>query len=417
MIVHNVNMDRDARYDKLHLREASLEMLSKWFNKDRREFVAYGEYGEGLPSDVPLAGLLNLNQEDLKPFTKELLDLSQQSQWLQSQLSDLSRGINALFQFQDILDITLDVVVTTDLVNRHYTYYESLVYLRESVTSWLDRNVLAGLTLLRPFLELSIFHVYWHVRGKHESYKVYYDWLKQGKGKPRFQTALDYIFNNLPARGWVNEERLQELKMTIQNAYKALCAYNHTPQMDESIAAKSGSLGNLALESFYYCLVLTNLLLRQVTYLFILTYPMSLFPVEKHIKWAFSGPVGLFFDKVNYAVLETYIGLENVAILKQSLSLAPEVKSLREWFENLPSLTPEEIDADWERLKKEDPNLNKGIPSIDKSNVRHLYARLALMKSHSRALGWALNYVTDETRDDEISDEVVDKLRKRIRTW
>ena len=132
-------------------------MVSKWFYKDYREFTAYGEYGEGPPSDVSLIGLLNLNREDLKPFTKDLLNLSQQPQRLQTSLSELSRGINALFQFQDILDVSLDME-TSDLVNRHYAYYEGLVYLRESAVSWLDQNVLAGLTLLRPFLELSVFH-------------------------------------------------------------------------------------------------------------------------------------------------------------------------------------------------------------------------------------------------------------------
>lgn len=384
-------------------------MVSKWFYKDYREFAAYGEYGEGPPSDVSLIGLLNLNHEDLKPFTKDLLDPSQQPQRLQTSLSELSRGINALFQFQDILDVSLDME-TSDLVNRHYAYYEGLVYLRESVVSWLDRNVLAGLTLLRPFLELSVFHVYWYVRCKHKSYKPYYDWLKHGKGKPGFQNALDYILNNLPTKGWASEKRLQELKLTIQNAYKALCAYNHTPQMNESITAKSGGFGNLALESFLYYLELTNILLHQVVYLFMLAYPMSLFPVEKHIKWAFSGPVGLFFDKVNYAIIETYISPDNTAIMKQSLAPVPEVKSLLEWFDSFPTLTAEEINTDWERLTKE-------IPSLTKENTTHLFARLALMKSHNRSLGWALNYVIDQKQDSEMPDKVVEKLRKRIRTW
>ena len=384
-------------------------MVSKWFYKDYREFTAYGEYGEGPPSDVSLIGLLNLNHEDLKSFTKDLLDPSQQPQRLQTSLSELSRGINALFQFQDILDVSLDME-TSDLVNRHYAYYEGLVYLRESVVSWLDRNVLAGLTLLRPFLELSVFHVYWYVRCKHKSYKPYYDWFKHGKGKPGFQNALDYIFNNLPTKGWASEKRLQELKLTIQNGYKALCAYNHTPQINESITAKSGGLGTLALESFLYYLELTNMLLHQVVYLFILAYPMSLFPVEKHIKWAFSGPVGLFFDKVNYAIIETYIGPDNAAILKQSLAPVPEVKSLLEWFDSFPTLTAEEIDADWERFTKE-------IPGLNKENTTHLFARLALMKSDNRSLGWALNYVIDQKQDSEMPDEVVEKLRKRIRTW
>jgi hypothetical protein len=298
----------------------------------------------------------------------------------------------------------------SDLVNRHYAYYESLVYLRESVVSWLDRNVLAALTLLRPFAELSLFHIYWYVRCKEKSYKPYYDWLKHGKGKPGFQTALDYVFNNLPAKSSLDEKRLHQLKETIRNIYRTLCAYNHTPQIAESIAAKSGGLGNIALESFLYYMELTNIALRQIVYLYTLAYPMSLFPVDKHTKWAFSGPVGLFFDKVNYGIVEAYIGSENTTILKQFLSLVPEVESLREWFDSLPTLTLEQIDTDWERLAKE-------IPGLTKEKTTHLYARLALMKSHNRGIGWALNYVTDQTQDNEIPEEVLHELRKRIRNW
>lgn len=34
--------------------------------------------------------------------------------------------------------------------NRHYCYYESLVYLRESASCWMSGNTLAAVTLLRP---------------------------------------------------------------------------------------------------------------------------------------------------------------------------------------------------------------------------------------------------------------------------
>jgi len=96
--------------------------------------------------------------------------------------------------------------------------------------------------------------------------------------------------------------------------------------------------------------------------------------------------------------------------MKQSLAHVPEVKSLLEWFASFPTLTAEEINTDWERLTKE-------IPDLTKENTSHLFARLALMKSHNRSLGWALNYVIDQKQDSEIPDEVVKKLRKRIRTW
>lgn len=167
-----------------------------------RAFISYGEYYEGAPKDVPLSSLLGINTKDLKQFTKALFETDESSEGLQNLLSELSRGISALFQFQDILDISLDEN-GSPLVSRHYCYYESLIYLRESVVSWLDKNVLAALTLLRPFLELSVLHLYWHIRCRLSSYKSYYDWLTlygSDRGKPSFKASLDYVLKNLPKR-------------------------------------------------------------------------------------------------------------------------------------------------------------------------------------------------------------------------
>lgn len=279
--------------------------------------------------------------------------------------------------------------------------------------SWLDRNVLAALTLLRPFVELSVLHLYWYLRCRETSYKPYYDWLDRDrdKGKPHFQEVLDYVSKNLPAREWIGEGRLEELKKVIRNTYQALCAYNHTPKIEESIAGKSGGPGNISLDIFLYCLELTNILLHQVVYLFILAYPMSLFPVEKHEKWGFKGgPVGLFFDKTNYALLEAYVGSDNVTALKQSLSSSPDVKRLKEWFDSLPTLTPDEIDADWERFTRE-------MPEFSEQNAVQLGVRLAIMKSLARSRGWALNYIVEKPEETGIPNEIVEGLRKRLRAW
>jgi hypothetical protein len=385
------------------------QMISKWFSEyGKRSFIGFGEYFEGNAPDIPLTKLLNLSDEEIRTFTKDLFDSNELSKDadIQALLTELSRGINALFQFQDILSVSVD----TDLINQHYPYYESLVYLRESVVSWLDRNVLASLTLLRPFLELSVLHLYWYLICKESDNKQYYDWLKRDKGKPTFQDALNYVFKNMPAKGLVSEQRLQELEQSIRNIYKGLCAYNHTPKMNESIAARSGGFGNISLESFLYYLHVTTLLLRQVIYLFILIYPMSLFPVERHKKWGFGGPVGLFFDKTDYMRLEAYIGLQNITTLKQDLNSIPEVQSLIEWFDSLPTLTSEQINADWKQLEQANP-------AFKKSNAKSLPERLALEKSLRRSRGWALNYVVDHIQDVEITEEILERLKRRVKDW
>lgn len=379
-----------------------------------RAFIGFGDYFEGTPQDVPLVELLVLNTQNLKPFTKTLIDYTALSEdAIQALLSELSRGISALSQFQDILDVSLDEDGSI-LVNRHYCYYESLVYLRESVVSWLDKNVLAGLTLLRPFLELSVLHLYWYLRCRTSTYKPYYDWLtihKSYKGKPSFQFALDYIFDNMPTKGWVKEQRVQELKQCIRTQYSNLCAYHHAPKMDESVTAASGGQGSVSLEFFLYYLHTTNILLHQVVYLYILTYPMALFPVDRHDKWGFDGgPLGLFFDKVNYGRLEAYVGSENCNTLKQSLRYVPDVVSLTELFDNLPNLSREELDMEWERIERENPSLRE-------TNTIDLPRRLAAMRAFNRSLSWALNYTGEQTQGKDMSDELLESLRRRIRNW
>ena len=54
---------------------------------------------------------------------------------------------------------------------------------------------------------------------------------------------------------------------------------------------------------------------------------------------------------------------------------------------------------------------------MKKEDVKDLRKKLALMKAFNRSLNWALNYVVDTSRENDIPDEIISKLRKRIRTW
>jgi len=324
----------------------------------------------------------------------------------------LTRGLRAYFQFQDILDVSVDD--TSPLVNRHYCYYESLAYLRESVTSWLDRNVLSCLTSLRPFLELAVFHCYWHLRCAPSSYQPYYNWLGGSSGKPPFTAALKYVFENMPAADHVDRKRLGELQASCTTLYKSLCAYNHTPRLDESIVTVSGGPGTVALEIFLYAVHMINFVLREIVYLFILAYPMSLFPVDRCSKWGFSGPLGLFFDQSNFKILQHYLRQDNVSRLQASLRSMPEVESLLAWYHEQATLSAEEVAADWARFRE---STRIADPTGAASEPTLLTARLAAAKASARATSWALNYMPDKLARDTIPDSAVSTLWARILNW
>jgi hypothetical protein len=119
---------------------------------------------------------------------------------------------------------------------------------------------------------------------------------------------------------------------------------------------------------------------------------MCLFPVDGFTKWGFSGPIGLFFDRCSFAFVEDFIGRRDTAKLSSLLRSLPEVVSLSKWFEDMPVLSPEEIEADWHKVERE-RQLHLSEDEGASTAEAVMSWRLAADKAHFRALRWALNYV------------------------
>ena len=377
--------------------------FEKWFTDEDPEFFSFGEYFDGnTPPYAAFEVLLHLETENLKPFTKDALE------FLKSDKSaiELNWGFRAYSQFQDLLGLTIND--DSPVWNRHYCYYESLVYLRESIAAWLDQNILAAMTLVRPFLELSIFHLYWYLRCEHNDYDDYYLWLKGKKGKPPFKNQLDFVFDNLPTKEFVSPKQLDKVKQVLNNSYKGASTYNHTPKLDESVVSLGDSAGKTSFYLFFFHMANLNLVLRQLTYLYILAYPMSLFPVDRHKKWGYGGPVGLFFDAANFAIIKEYLGLDNLQRMKVNFPKLQEVKDLLPWFEGQPDLSESEIENSWQEFISDKPN----------SDVNIKEHRMAIFKAHFRGLGWFMNYFHEpQKNEDRISDEMLEKVLKRMNNW
>jgi hypothetical protein len=112
----------------------------------------------------------------------------------------------------------------------------------------------------------------------------------------------------------------------------------------------------------------------------------------------------------NFAIVEAYIGAESISALRQSLVSVPEVKSRLEWFDELPTLTPEEIEADWRGFSQDHH------PSADANDLPN---RLALFKAHGRALGWFLNYMNmmEHSLDDDIPLPILNRFLDQKKKW
>ena len=398
------------------------KLLNHFAEYNNTEFTESGEYFQGDPPERALFEVLNIPVSQLKPFAIELIKSAKENETVEKNLNEFSRGVSAYTQFQDILDIVSRE--TDQEKNRHYCYYESLMYLREIGACFLDKNFLAAFTLLRPFMELSILHLYWFIRCEEKGYHPYYEWLNGTRNKPPFKNIFDYVFKNLPTRDYVDSERVSHLRKVLKRIYRTICAYNHSPKIEESVITLSGGHNRLSFFAFFYFLCLTNILLRQLVYLYVLVYPMSLFPVERYKKWGFGGPVGIFIDPVNFAYLRSFLGEENLSRLQEQLEAFPQIQDLVGNFERLPDLSEEEIEKSWRELRpsQSEEEIEKSWrerhPSQNNETDRPvIILRLTAAKAKIRSIRWALNYIQNSPNEREIPQEALDKLEGMIRDW
>jgi hypothetical protein len=380
--------------------------MDQHFTRERESvFISAGEHFHGEPPDVPLWEVLQLRDADLKPFARDLFALEPTSEYV-GEVRRLRDAVTAYMQFQDLQGVA--VHPGDPLENRHYCYYQSLFYIRESIVSFLDQNALAAFALLRPFIELSVLHVYWLAKCEDTGYAKYYEWLRTGKRKPPFKNALDYCLRNLPASSHVDPERLSRLKATIEELFASACAYNHTPGLVESVLTLNRRVEGLSRDTFFFYLITARLFITQITYLYVLAYPMILFPIERIEKFGYQGPVGVFSEEQQLEYLQRLLGVSTVRGIQNSLHNIEFVKDMKTGLAALPTLTNEQIEASWQQRAE-----NAACPEELSGNQRLAYCH-AFDRSTKLALN---NLYLGASPGHEIQDEHLPELDRFMFGW
>lgn len=369
------------------------------------QFSVQAEWFTGRPPETPLHRVLGIEERELKPFTRALIGA--EDELIHRELDSVRDAFTAYEQFQDLL--VIELTEGDPLEGRHYCYYESLVYLRESVVSFLDGNLLAAFALWRPFLEHAVLHGYWELRTAQNGYSEYYKWLTEGGPKPSFRNALIGLCDMLSEWRPVDSGRLCFLRDCLQQFYGSACSYVHTPLPSETTVALSGGIGGVSWDGLFSYPVTLSLVLRQLIYLYILIYPMILYPVEVEQLFGFNGPFGYFADPRNLAYVERFLGARNVATLTKQLEATEDVQQALEQLEKQSPMEAAEIERSWEEAR------TRGGLEVE---TDHWGARLSVHKAKCRALNWALNYVPFREQEEVPIDEyTLQQLRRLLEDW
>lgn len=382
------------------------EFHDRWFSEwGQISHRALAVYADGTPPERDLRSLLELDEALLNDFARDLLQLPPEGP-VAGMLREIQHGVHAYHQFQDLLEVLLDG--SSPMEGRHYPYYESIVYLREGLTALLLGRHLAAISLGRPFLELAVTHLYWRMKGESIGFAEYYEWFEGDRRNRPFRNMLEWTVDNLPTAERVGGPRLARLRTALPEMYKKICAYHHAPRPKESMVTLGGGLSEPNVYPFMLAMTQWNILIREVVHLYVLAYPMSLFPVAIHERCGFAPPVGIFCDETASAVICRFLSPNAQVTLKEQLRGSDLVQERLAWFDDRPKLSEAQMEESWQRHRA---NVRM------KDDVTSLSERLTRYKSWSRATGWMVNYLASPELNEEISDEAVDEAMRVLKDW
>ncbi|HKQ49024.1 MAG TPA: hypothetical protein VJZ71_13220 [Phycisphaerae bacterium] len=308
--------------------------------------------------------------EALRNPTNALHEGTDTTSWLQQ----------AILEFQDLQHINFPDAGHFGSTN--YLYYEAINTLRESVLAGLSGLYHSSFSVLRSSLEMFVFHSWWQLRLEREStHEKYFAWLDGRGHAPPFRNVLEEVIARIDGTSIGGHAK------GIYPLYQCLCCYAHKPLLAESISRLRGTNKAIASEAaLAYWIKIIGEVSLAVVHLLVLCNPVCVFVAPVITKFGFNPPVGWLFDESNVRVLERAIGKRMIETFRFAFQANENVKALREWVNERPDLTNEEILKTWDR--------NKDVPNDAhcRTEEERLLLRLSIMKADLRAMNWMFAY-------------------------
>ena len=311
-------------------------------------------------------------------LTEELIESDDDLTRLHRTVSWLSQ---AIIEFVDLLG--LHFPRSGRWTHTNYLFYEAMSALRESIIIGLNGSTRASLSTLRSSMEMFLFHCWWQERlFLKKNFEPFYDWLEGKKPTPPFKNIVQDNFRSF---------HLPKSDLTFDkvfDTYRALCSYVHAPLLRESITTISGSIRPGASQPLVkYWMEMMQITLRIVLEQLIFHKPQSLFPVDINRKFAFSPPVGMFFDNLNSVPLRAALGEEMMDTYRTAAKEIQLVKDVMNFYQSHPDLSDEQISRMWD--EEDQGEFGKDVPN-------DMQSRWVLVKARMRVANMALSYMATE---------------------
>ena len=201
---------------------------------------------------------------------------------------------------------------------------------------------------LRNVLELGALSVYWDIDGK--SHINIQEWVYSNESTPFQSKVITTLKKHKRIAVFDNKHNIIE---QIKSLFGELSDFSHTKGLKFSgVELGKSNINTFNEESVQTWLQYTEKVVQIVIALHILQYPVGLQNIDLWSKFGINPPAGRFLEP-HQADRIRKIFDEEVAEALQSISDAdPEVRSLAQAINDMPDLTDEQVENQWEEHEK-----------------------------------------------------------------
>jgi hypothetical protein len=224
------------------------------------------------------------------------------------------------------------------LFQQYYFYYESKSILVECILAWLDGLYIASGTLLRPFLEFSLYQNY-YIRVMHDGTtyrpleKYFKDQIQPGQSKA-IRHAMPQDKFCRPIRFRINAH-LSALSNISQHVYHPdASTFQHRCQ----------PLGHSVEGLFFWKDI--HMILECALWIYYANSPTAFFPIDVLRKFGFNGPVGIFADHWTAKIIKSSLSPDDYFAFKQYAE--PQAIETISWGQSHQDLSNVEIFETWD---------------------------------------------------------------------
>lgn len=283
-------------------------------------------------------------------------------------LAESAKYINERYGDRDMLKLAVDFS-TEDLLDAAPSYFDSIkkVWFFPWVEAGYELEKSLNLIMLSSYknsydsmrraLELMIIAAF-YVLDSIDAKKAR-SWLSSNRNTPNFKRAVEELIKHEP---YLNCERQCEFTKHISDIYYELSDYIHVKGVEKSNSRLESAMYNVhGVHLFVFnesaCGKSLNLLIetiRMISLVCALIIPQLLVGLEIYQKFGINGPASGFFTPEQATRICTLIP-ENFKAFIDELKKCDDVRSIEEWFYNLPDISEEELKEQFEEQAKNFP--------------------------------------------------------------